>query len=90
MDPELWEPLCNFIDEITNFIRSKHLRFHETDLVLYCSLDNENQPWCGYYFAPHSTRSLFWLEKFEISSHLDELRGDLHPSHISMPPSWTL
>jgi hypothetical protein len=86
-DPELWEPLRNFIDEIADFIRSKNLCFYGTDLVLYCSLDHEDQAWCGYYFVSHSTRSLFWLEKFEINQHLDELRGELHPSHISKPPS---
>jgi hypothetical protein len=89
-DPELWEPLRDFIEQIADFIRSKNVRFHETDLVLYCSLDNSGQPWCGYYFVSHATRSLLWLEQYEIATHLEELRGDLHPSHISMPPPWTL
>ena len=83
VDPELFQPLDRFIEEINDFTRSKNISFHDTHLVLHCSLDNEGQAWCGYYYVCHTTRILFWLENFNIDEHLEEVRGELHPTHIS-------
>ena len=69
-DPELFEPLEQFIAQIIDFTRSKNLSFFNTDLVLDCTLDMEGVPWCGYYYVCHSSRTLFWLEDYPIDHHL--------------------
>lgn len=83
-DPQLFQPLDNFIEDIADFIRAKNLSFHDTDLVLDCSLDEEGKPSCGYYLVCHCTRTLFWLENFKIDEYLEEVKGELHPSHIKL------
>ena len=40
---------------------------------------------CGYYFVNHNSRSLRWLEDFDISDLLGEARGANSRAHISMP-----
>jgi len=82
-DPELFQPLNRFIEEINDFTRSKNLSFPDTHLVLHCSLDNEGQAWCGYYYVCHATRILFWLENRTIESEHLEVKGKLHSTHIS-------
>jgi hypothetical protein len=85
-DPDLSGPLETFIEDIFEFVRSKNLALPDTDLVLYCSVDKEGKNWCGYYFVSHRTRILFWLENFQVDEHLEEVRGELHPTHISGYP----
>lgn len=29
--------------------------------------DESDQYWCGYYYINHSTRTIFWLEKTDVS-----------------------
>jgi hypothetical protein len=36
-----------------------------------------------YYFVDHNTKTLFWLEIYNMSRLLDDIRGAEEPSHIS-------
>ncbi|KAF8066991.1 hypothetical protein FPV67DRAFT_1450101 [Lyophyllum atratum] len=85
----IWDPremavLDDFIEQIEDFARSRNLyQPPDTHIVLECT-EEDDQWWCGYYYACASTRSLFWLEKYEITKFLDEIRGDIHPTHIKL------
>ncbi|GLB41316.1 putative expressed protein [Lyophyllum shimeji] len=76
--------LDGFIKEIESFTRSRNLyQSDDTHLILECLLEDEKW-WCGYYYACASTRSLFWLEKYDISRFLDEIHGEIDPMHIKL------
>ena len=55
---------------------------NDVDLVLEVVNASDEQWWCGYYFVQHSTRLLFWLESYVVSEFLNEVKGDLSPSHV--------
>jgi hypothetical protein len=39
---------------------------------------------CGYYFINHKSRTPVWLERNDISDHLEEVMGATSADHISM------
>ncbi|KAF8878915.1 hypothetical protein BD779DRAFT_1803491 [Infundibulicybe gibba] len=87
-DEWLWDTIksdqiARFVEAIEEFIRSRNLKLPEdSDLVLDLVQDLDDEYWCGYYYVDHSTKILCWLEKFDVSSSIAEVQGDLCPSHI--------
>jgi hypothetical protein len=59
------------------------------DLVLdIMPTENEKMLW-SYYYACHKTRCLFWLDEYDASYMISEIRGVESPAHISASPSFT-
>ncbi|TFK22158.1 hypothetical protein FA15DRAFT_671829 [Coprinopsis marcescibilis] len=88
-DADVSKHLGGFITDIHEHLRIRNLvQTEDVDLVLQivrCPEENgEEQWWCGYYFVNHSTRTIFWLEKFHIDEHLAEVKGKLQGSHIKV------
>lgn len=57
---------------------------HDSDLVLQLEEDTEEAgyyDWC-YYFACHTSRSLFWVHEHDITSEIDNVLGTVSPSHL--------
>ncbi|KAI0346482.1 hypothetical protein BDW22DRAFT_1481531 [Trametopsis cervina] len=52
----------------------------ESDLVL--EIYHEDDSMCGYYFANHESRTLFWLDEQNMQYDLHEVHGELTPSHM--------
>ncbi|KAG5636729.1 hypothetical protein H0H81_007058 [Sphagnurus paluster] len=85
-DEDEMKILNKFIFEIEEFVRTRRLEQPpDTHLFLEWREDSEGQHWCGYYYACASTRSLFWLETHDISGDLDEIKGEISPTHIREP-----
>ena len=81
-DREVFRVLTEFITQIDDFVRSRNLeKTNDVDLVLEV-VNASDEWWCGYYFVQHSTRLLFWLEPYIVSEFLNEVKGDLSPSHV--------
>ncbi|KAG6877379.1 hypothetical protein C0993_007966 [Termitomyces sp. T159_Od127] len=85
----IWDPqtsmiLDGFIDQIEDFTRSQNLtKPEDVDLLLELN-EEDGVNWCGYYYVSASTHSVFWLEPFDISHHVSEVRGNISPTHISI------
>jgi hypothetical protein len=52
------------------------------DLVLDI-VETKDKKTMQYYFVDHNTRTLFWLEGYDMNCLLDDIRGAEEPSHIS-------
>ncbi|KAH0579359.1 hypothetical protein H2248_003499 [Termitomyces sp. 'cryptogamus'] len=83
-DREMFRILDEFINQFEDFIRSRNMtQPDDADLLLEVNIEDEVN-WCGYYYVSGSTRSVFWLEPFDISTHVSEVRGDVDPTHIKL------
>ncbi|KAG6809935.1 hypothetical protein H0H92_014017 [Tricholoma furcatifolium] len=61
---------------------------NDAHLMLEITIEN-GETWCGYYYASASSQSLFWLQPYDISEHI-QVRGDvLSPSHINVVTSFS-
>ncbi|KAI0346483.1 hypothetical protein BDW22DRAFT_1425951 [Trametopsis cervina] len=58
-----------------------------SDLVLEIYHDDDSM--CGYYFANHESRTLFWLDEQNMQYDLHEVHGVLAPSHMNELTSLT-
>ncbi|TFK44743.1 hypothetical protein BDQ12DRAFT_717895 [Crucibulum laeve] len=85
-DDELSEEVMKCIDQIEDYIRARNVFIPEdTNLFLDVKKASDDNYWCAYYFARHSTRSLFWLESYQLNQFVNELRGgEISPSHIKL------
>ncbi|KAG6889438.1 hypothetical protein C0995_001206 [Termitomyces sp. Mi166 len=82
-DEKMFIILDGFIDQFEDFTRSRNLSQPEdVDLLLEVNIE-DGVKWCGYYYVSASTRSVFWLEPFDISFHVAEVRGEVSSTHIS-------
>lgn len=73
-----------FIDQIDDLTQAHDTKVtNDADLVLELLPGQDGQMACGYYFAEHQTRCLFWLEQFDISCLIAEVKGATSPAHIS-------
>ena len=88
-DPTTLEQLTACLEQITELVRKANIDVSENELVLDLQRGDDGEILCGYYFVDHAARSLFWLEVFDISPLLSEVRGATMPSHISTPYSLT-
>ncbi|KAG5726715.1 hypothetical protein E4T56_gene8988 [Termitomyces sp. T112] len=83
-DREMFKILDEFINQFEDFIRSRNMtKPDDADLLLEVNIEDKVY-WCGYYYVSASTRSVFWLESFDISTHVSEVRGDVYPTHIKL------
>ncbi|KAG6818986.1 hypothetical protein H0H93_016606 [Arthromyces matolae] len=83
----IWDPqellaLNGFIKQFEEFTETRDLtQPDDAHLVLECSREDQKL-WCGYYYASASTRSVFWLETFDISNFLDGAKAEPYPIHV--------
>ncbi len=80
------ELITKFMVDMEDYIRAKGINIYSNvDLVFDLIRDPENgNICCGYYFASHDDRSIFWLDDFN-TTYLDrcnEVRGVTEQSHI--------
>ncbi|KAI0733241.1 hypothetical protein BC629DRAFT_1446705 [Irpex lacteus] len=54
----------------------------QCDLVL--EYDPHRPDLCHYYFAHHHTRSIFWLEEYDLQPELKRVQGEITPSHLDI------
>ncbi|KAG6915529.1 hypothetical protein DXG01_011026 [Tephrocybe rancida] len=86
-DPKMFQILSGFIATMEEFIRSKNLlQSEDADLILEITIE-DGANWCGYYYASHSNRSLFWLESVDLSRHIGEVSGALSATHLNVQSS---
>ncbi|KAK0213654.1 hypothetical protein IW262DRAFT_1466983 [Armillaria fumosa] len=87
-DPEILQTVQQFVDQV-----DEYLTCHDTtevpfdtekvDLVLDITLSATKRTICGYYFAYHPNRAVFWLDDFESSERLwSKTNGVTSPDHI--------
>lgn len=56
---------------------------HDYDLVLELEDDSSGgHDWC-YYFADHTTKTLVWLQPFEMTRELQAVKGAITLPHLS-------
>jgi hypothetical protein len=72
-----------FIQLVDEFCEAHQIQIPPTsELVLELRQDSEtSENHCAYYFARAETRTIFWLEEFDLD--LDEVKGgQLPPQHV--------
>lgn len=72
-DEEIYGCLTNSL-LLIDFVRSQLVEFpQDFELVLDVERIDDSEPyWCGYYYVAHSARSIFWLEKNNVSEYFIE------------------
>jgi hypothetical protein len=83
---EVMHDIDSFIEHIDNVMRLKGIKLGpEVELVLEPMLSKDGTDIvCGYYFVDHETRCLFWLENFDVSYTLADIKGVKSPAHIKL------
>ncbi|KAK0477833.1 hypothetical protein IW261DRAFT_1338212, partial [Armillaria novae-zelandiae] len=87
-DPKILQAVQKFVDQI-----DEYLTRHDTtevsfdaetvDLILDVTLSKTKSMFCGYYFAHHANRTVFWLDDFKSSERLwPGIDGVSSPDHI--------
>ena len=76
---EVWDKLSEWINGVEGALRCKGILPTES-MELFLQ-PHEDWKSCGYYFANHATRSLFWLD--QVSSELIGYDGNTSFSHLS-------
>jgi hypothetical protein len=82
--PEMAQDVDIFIEKIDDMLRVGDFEVGPTaELVLEPMLSSKGDEMiCGYYFVDHEKRCLFWLEDFDASFLLREVKGATSPAHI--------
>jgi hypothetical protein len=77
-----------FYRTLRKILRDDQLTIPSTnyDLVLDIMPENDKIKW-SYYYACHETRCLFWLEEYDGSYMISELRGVECPALVSASES---
>jgi hypothetical protein len=87
---DLREEMEEFYSYLEKIIRVEKLTIpskKNCDLVLdIMRTENQTVQW-SYYFACHTTRCLFWLERYDASSTIVHVVES--PAHVSASPSFT-
>ncbi|KAK0478901.1 hypothetical protein IW261DRAFT_1564961 [Armillaria novae-zelandiae] len=87
-DPEILRAVQEFVDQVDEYLTrhgTMEVSFgtEKVDLVLDVTLSETNKTICGYYFAYHTNRVVFWLDEFESSERLwSKTNGVTSPDHI--------
>ncbi|KNZ80759.1 hypothetical protein J132_04264, partial [Termitomyces sp. J132] len=96
-DPQMFKNLNCFIDRFEEFTQERNLtqrgdvdlllevnrnltKRGDVGLLLEVNVEDEIS-WCGYYYVWASTRTVFWLEHFDLSSHVPELKGHVSSTY---------
>ncbi|EMD35462.1 hypothetical protein CERSUDRAFT_157231 [Gelatoporia subvermispora B] len=69
------------IDDIIHDRKIQLPENHELVLELEHNKDGTGNYWC-YYFVNHERRCLFWLDEFDISNDLSEIKGVTSAAHV--------
>jgi hypothetical protein len=86
-DPQVISDATNFINQIFDFIQAHDIQLSpDVNLILDLTLNEDGITVCGYYFADHTNRSIFWLDQFDANDFpaWREVRGVVSPSHLRM------
>jgi hypothetical protein len=82
-DAEVLATIADCICHLDDVARRKQAVLpSDVDLVLDLTFGEDGEKMCGYYFADHQNRSLFWLEEFDASTLLAEVKGVASLAHI--------
>lgn len=79
-DKEQFERLEGYIEKIFGFLKQYQIDLPERKMDLVLEFRQSGR--CGYYFADHERRSLFWLDDFDALDALSEVRVLFSPSHV--------
>jgi hypothetical protein len=73
-----------YIQRFESYIMTQDIRLPAggVDLVLDLRLKGNDDYDCGYYFANHETRCLFWLDTHDVSEILEEVKVHYSLSHV--------
>ena len=84
-DPSLREEVQKSAWLLDEKLTELRIRFptEDYDLVLDIVETKDKKTTRQYYFVNHNTRTLFWLENYNMARLLNEIRGVEEPSHIS-------
>jgi hypothetical protein len=86
-DPSLREEVQKFaglLDEKLAELEYRGRRFPTGDYDLVLDIvETKDKKTMQYYFVDHNARTLFWLDDYDMSCLLDDIRGAEEPSHIS-------
>ncbi|KAJ7783234.1 hypothetical protein B0H16DRAFT_1496050 [Mycena metata] len=76
-NPGWCEQITSFIEFIEDLQEKNDLEIPENaELVLEIQRDEELQEdYCGYYFAHHETRCIFWLHDTRLDEWLEDIKG---------------
>lgn len=75
-----------FARDIGSRIQSFPVQLPEQfDIVLDLIPDSPGEYGCGYYFANHDNRTLFWLDDHDVSGILNEVNVRYTPFHVGKP-----
>ena|ERR1700730_5937482 len=83
-DPTFREEIEEFYYALRKILRDDQLTIpsKDYDLVLDIMPDNDKIKW-SYYYACHETRCLFWLDPYDGSYMISEIRGVKCPALVS-------
>ncbi|KAK0495035.1 hypothetical protein EDD18DRAFT_291769 [Armillaria luteobubalina] len=85
---EKLQRIMKYLDDIYEFIHKNHIIIRaDVDLVFEIVKDPDSgEECCAYYFASHDTRSIFWLDDFDMNYLItwDEVKGVTEPSHVGL------
>jgi len=84
-DPQVIFDATNFISQIFDYVRAHNILLNpDVDLILDLTPNEDGNTVCGYYFASHTNRCVFWLDRFDANafSAWSEVRGAESPSHL--------
>lgn len=80
------EVLCvveTYLDQIADYFKSYSIDFpNDADLVLDLRQDSNNGHECGYYFADHGSRCIFWLDDYDAIDILAAVQVELNLEHV--------
>ncbi|EAU81409.1 hypothetical protein CC1G_05239 [Coprinopsis cinerea okayama7 len=84
-DTEVMNHLNEFICRIRDYERAANvIQTENVSLVLQLVIEDDEDWWCGYYFANHADLSLYWHEDFKIDNKLGEVKGDITNSFAKL------
>jgi len=86
-DPRVISDATNFINQIFDYVRAHDIQLtSDVDLILDLTPNNDGNTVCGYYFANHTNRSVFWLDLFDANDlpAWSEVGSTASPSHLRM------
>ncbi|KAJ7045570.1 hypothetical protein C8F04DRAFT_1065334 [Mycena alexandri] len=86
-NPGWCEQITSFIEVIDNLREKNELNIpQDAELVLEIQYDEDFQEsYCGYYFAHHETRCIFWLHDTRLDEWLEDIKGGrIPPEHAKI------
>ncbi|OCH87221.1 hypothetical protein OBBRIDRAFT_172478 [Obba rivulosa] len=82
-DQSIYDEIMEFLDLVDDYTHEMQVQL-PTDHELVLELEPREgggHNWC-YYLADHTRRTLFWLQDFDVSEDLEELKGVSSAAHV--------